>query len=364
MSSVEIRDVSKSFNGVPAVDNVSLQIQEGEFFGLLGPSGCGKTTLLRMIAGFESPDKGAVLLKNQDVSAVPPNRRPVNMVFQSYALFPHLSVFENIAFGLRQTKTEKADIVQRVNSALELVRLPSLSNRLPRELSGGQQQRVAFARAIVNRPAVLLLDEPLSALDPKVRHEMQAELARFKQELSMTFIMVSHDQSEAFALSHRIAVMSGGKVEQIGTPEDIYNNPATRFVADFIGDSNLLNGNIIATERDHCVVEVTGGTKFYAKSSGDFSPGQKATVWFRNSSVELEASDAPSRGSTGSAFEAEVLHRSFQGDSSKYRLRIPGDQFVNATVRNDAQTHAIGTRIHAFVQTAETHLFTESSAKR
>lgn len=359
MNSVEIRDVSKSFNGVPAVDNVSLQIQEGEFFGLLGPSGCGKTTLLRMIAGFESPDKGAVLLKNQDVSAVPPNRRPVNMVFQSYALFPHLSVFENIAFGLRQTKTEKAEIVQRVKSALELVRLPSLGNRLPRELSGGQQQRVAFARAIVNRPAVLLLDEPLSALDPKVRHEMQAELARFKQELNMTFIMVSHDQSEAFALSNRVAVMSGGKVEQTGTPEDIYNKPATRFVADFIGDSNLLDGNVIATENDHCIIEVAGGTKFYAKRSVDSHPGQKATVWFRSSSVQLVVDDAESHGSAGSAFEVEVLHRSFQGDSSEYRLRIAGDQFVNATMRNEMQAHSVGARIRAFVPTGETHIFTE-----
>lgn len=357
MSSVEIRDVSKFFNGVPAVDNVSLQIQEGEFFGLLGPSGCGKTTLLRMIAGFESPDKGAVLLKNQDVSAVPPNRRPVNMVFQSYALFPHLSVFENVAFGLRQTKTAKAEILQRVESALELVRLPSLGSRLPRELSGGQQQRVAFARAIVNRPAVLLLDEPLSALDPKVRHEMQAELARFKQELKMTFIMVSHDQSEAFALSNRVAVMSAGKVEQVGTPEDIYNKSATRFVADFIGDSNLLDGNIIAAERDHYVVEVAGGTKFYAKSSVGCTPRQKATVWFRSSSVELIVNDAQSHGSDGSVFEAEVLHRSFQGDSSEYRLRIAGDQFVIATMRNEIQTHAIGARVRAFVPKAGTSLF-------
>lgn len=336
MNSVEIRGVSKSFDEVAAVDNANLQVQEGEFFGLLGPSGCGKTTLLRMIAGFETPDRGSILLNGQDVSSTPPNRRPVNMVFQSYALFPHLSVFENVAFGLRQSKTEKSEITQRVTAALELVRLPSLGNRFPRELSGGQQQRVAFARAIVNRPAVLLLDEPLSALDPKVRHEMQSELARFKQELNMTFIMVSHDQSEAFALSNRVAVMSDGKVEQIGSPEDIYNNPQTIFVADFIGNSNLLCGHIVDSS-PQCTVLKTNEGEILVKALNpkQVSVGKSAAVWFRSSSLQLLPTSTPATAENEIA--ATVVHRSFQGESCNYRLKLSENVFINASIDSSKQ---------------------------
>lgn len=335
MNTVEINGVSKAFDGAAALSNVSITIQEGDFFSLLGPSGCGKTTLLRMIAGFEFPDSGTVLIKGQDMSAVPPNKRPVNMVFQSYALFPHLSIFDNIAFGLQQSKVPKSEIAERVKSALELVRLPSIADRSPSQLSGGQQQRVAFARAIVNRPAVLLLDEPLSALDPKVRHEMQTELARFKRELNMTFIMVSHDQSEAFALSNRIAVMSRGKVEQIGSPEEIYENPASAFVADFIGNSNLVRGTVIEPNADSALVKTSDGSILKALNPKKISAGKEAIVWFRSSSLKLSSATCNSPNE----LETTVMHRSFQGESCDYHLKVSEGVFVNATVNSSHKPH-------------------------
>ena len=223
---------------------MSLDVGAGEFFSLLGPSGCGKTTTLRMIGGFELPTGGRILLRDRDVTMEPPDKRPVNMVFQSYALFPHLDVGENVAFGLKRRKVEKGEITQRVGEALDLVRLGDYARRKPNQLSGGQQQRVALARALVNRPNVLLLDEPLGALDLKLRRQLQIELKRIQVEVGITFVYVTHDQEEALTMSDRIAVMHAGKVEQLGTPEELYERPATRFVADFIGTTNLLRGRI------------------------------------------------------------------------------------------------------------------------
>jgi spermidine/putrescine transport system ATP-binding protein len=232
---IRLVDLEKHFGGVRAVDGVSLEVGAGEFFSLLGPSGCGKTTTLRMIGGFELPTGGKILLRDRDVTMDPPDKRPVNMVFQSYALFPHLDVGENVAFGLRRRKVDKAEITQRVGEALDLVRLGDYARRKPNQLSGGQQQRVALARALVNRPNVLLLDEPLGALDLKLRRQLQIELKRIQTEVGITFVYVTHDQEEALTMSDRIAVMHAGKVEQLGTPEELYERPATRFVADFIG---------------------------------------------------------------------------------------------------------------------------------
>jgi spermidine/putrescine transport system ATP-binding protein len=233
--------VSKRFGGVAAVDDVSLEIGEGEFFSLLGPSGCGKTTTLRMIAGFETPDAGRVLLQGSDVTTTPANRRPVNMVFQQYALFPHMTIYDNVAFGLKMRGVPRGEHRPRVTELLRIVSLEGYERRRPRQLSGGQQQRVALARALVNRPAALLLDEPLGALDVKLRKQMQLELKRIQHELGTTFVYVTHDQDEALAMSDRIAVMNGGRVEQLGTPRQVYEQPSTEFVADFIGSLNVLD---------------------------------------------------------------------------------------------------------------------------
>jgi ABC-type Fe3+/spermidine/putrescine transport system ATPase subunit len=245
---VELRDVTKRFDDVVAVDSVDLGIRHGEFLSLLGPSGCGKTTTLRLIAGFEQPDEGEILIGGEDVSGRPPYKREVNTVFQSYALFPHLSVLDNVGYGLKQRDVPKKAREQKAREALELVRLPELAGRKPRQLSGGQQQRVALARALVMEPKVLLLDEPLGALDLKVRKQLQIELKRIQERVGITFVYVTHDQEEALAMSDRVAVMHEGRIEQLGIPREIYDSPATRFVADFIGETNFirLNGRTVA----------------------------------------------------------------------------------------------------------------------
>ena len=246
---IELEQVSKRFAGHTAVDAVSLTIADGEFFSMLGPSGCGKTTTLRMIAGFVAPDEGRVLLQGEDVTNVPPNKRPVNMVFQQYALFPHMTVYENVAFGLKMSHTPRSEHRTRVEEILRVVALEGYERRRPRQLSGGQQQRVALARALVNRPAALLLDEPLGALDVKLRRHMQLELKRIQHELGTTFVYVTHDQEEALAMSDRIAVMNEGKVEQLGTPREIYETPASAFVADFVGTVNVIGDVSVRPER-------------------------------------------------------------------------------------------------------------------
>jgi len=258
---VRLERVTKVFGDTIAVDDLSLEIEEGEFFSLLGPSGCGKTTTLRMIGGFEEPTRGTIYLGGRDVTDLPPYKRDVNTVFQSYALFPHLDVFENVAFGLRRRKVDRAEVERRVREALELVDLVGFERRRPSQLSGGQQQRVALARALVNRPKVLLLDEPLGALDLKLRKQMQLELKRIQAEVGITFIYVTHDQEEAMTMSDRIAVMRHGRIEQVGPPEDVYEHPATEFVAGFLGASNLLDGEVKERRGGVATIRLaTGGT--------------------------------------------------------------------------------------------------------
>jgi len=256
MALLEIRNVSRRFGDFTAVDNVSLSIEAGEFFTLLGPSGCGKTTLLRMVAGFDAPDQGSILLDGVDLADTPPERRPVCTVFQSYALFPHMTVAGNIAFPLKMAKTPPGDIKAKVDAALEDVRLTGFASRWPHELSGGQRQRVAIARSLVTHPKLLLLDEPLSALDAKLREQMQIELINLQKEVGITFVYVTHDQGEALALSHRIAVMNRGRVEQLDQPERIYSYPKNRFVADFIGTCNLFEGQIATLDEHRMTLEV------------------------------------------------------------------------------------------------------------
>jgi spermidine/putrescine transport system ATP-binding protein len=264
---VELRNVFKFFNKEPAVHGVDLDVKQGEFFSILGPSGCGKTTTLRLIAGFEKVDAGKLLIQGQLMTDVPAYQRPVNTVFQSYALFNHLNVWENIAFGLRLKKISKSEIASRVTEVLKLVKMESLRSRFPSQLSGGQQQRVALARALVNRPAVILLDEPLGALDLKLRKEMQVELSNLHKDLGLTFVMVTHDQEEALSLSDRIAVMNQGKIEQIGTPSEIYECPQTVFVADFIGDTNLFSGEITEIDAESIKISTKTGLNILVSRS-------------------------------------------------------------------------------------------------
>ncbi|MGE5591958.1 MAG: ABC transporter ATP-binding protein [Bacillota bacterium] len=255
---IDLVGVTKAFGETEAVRNLHLQVMKGEFLTLLGPSGCGKTTTLRMIAGFEQPNEGTILLDGQPVAGLPPYRRDVNTVFQSYALFPHMTVFENVAFGLSLKRVPRDEVHRRVTEALDMVQLAGLEGRRPRQLSGGQQQRVAVARAIVNRPKVLLLDEPLGALDLKLRKQMQVELKHLQQRLGITFIYVTHDQEEALTMSDRIAVMNGGVIEQLGTCEEVYHRPRTRFVADFIGETNLFTGRVQSRIPQALVLEADG----------------------------------------------------------------------------------------------------------
>ncbi len=290
LPAIELSAVTKEFHArgevVTAVRQMDLQIREGEFFSLLGPSGCGKTTTMRMIAGFEEPTTGTVRLHGKDVTGDPPNKRDVNMVFQSYALFPHMDVFENVAFGLRRRQVPKDEITSKVSEMLEIVDLTGRENRRPRELSGGQQQRVALARALVNHPSALLLDEPLGALDLKLRQAMQVELKRIQREVGITFVYVTHDQNEALTMSDRIAVMNDGIIEQLGSPRDIYEHPASRFVAGFIGTSNLLTGRATSVTAKQIVVPLR---------DRQVSEGQQLELTVRPEKIELTA-ERPTSG--------------------------------------------------------------------
>ncbi|MBN1668170.1 MAG: ABC transporter ATP-binding protein [Anaerolineales bacterium] len=291
-SNVELIQLSKTFDAgrseseVAAVIDLNLEIQAGEFFTLLGPSGCGKTTTLRMVAGFESPTSGEIRIGGRLVNDLPPNRRPVNTVFQNYALFPHLTVGQNVAFGLALKRLPAAERLPRVRAALDLVRLSGIENRKPNQLSGGQQQRVALARALINEPSVLLLDEPLGALDQKLRKEVQLELKHLQSQLGITFIYVTHDQEEALTMSDRIAVMNEGVVQQVGSPRDIYEHPTNRFVADFIGETNFISGRVTRANRLVCVD--IGGVEVLSDSQGrEFKPGQAVTLTVRPEKINL-----------------------------------------------------------------------------
>jgi spermidine/putrescine transport system ATP-binding protein len=285
--SVELKGVTKRFDELVAVDDLSLELSGGEFFTLLGPSGCGKTTTLRMIAGFERPSAGAIRIEGADVAALPPHRRPTNTVFQSYALFPHLSVEANVAFGLRRKRVARAEVERRVGDELERVGLAAEAKRRPAQLSGGQQQRVALARALVNLPKVLLLDEPLGALDMKLRKGLQVELKRIQREVGITFVYVTHDQEEALTMSDRIAVMNRGRVEQVGVPEDVYERPATTFVAGFIGVSNLMPATVSGPGE----VRLDNGPTVRTTTDG-FSPGERCHAVVRPEKLRVEPSDA------------------------------------------------------------------------
>jgi spermidine/putrescine transport system ATP-binding protein len=382
---VELKNVSKVFTGaqrgdkaLAAVNSIDLQIKQGEFFTLLGPSGCGKTTTLRMIAGFEFPTNGEIYLNGELSNEVPPYKRAVNTVFQNYALFPHLTVAQNVGFGLAVKRVPVPEREVRVRESLELIRLGELGSRMPAQLSGGQQQRVALARALVNRPAVLLLDEPLGALDLKLREQMQHELKQLQKKVAITFIYVTHDQEEAMTMSDRIAVMSEGRVQQVGTPEEIYNYPANHFVADFIGDTNFLEGKVISLHEDRTQLRVGREEVTAGRSNFPLMPGEKVTMVIRPEKLAVAHGDpadpaqttlplsAPApetgqpqtNGKSKATIPAKVLDSVFVGTDTRVYVSLKGGTELTALVRNieEGQDFKKGERVTLSYDPADSRL--------
>ena len=325
---LEIRGVSKKFVEFIAVNNVDLDIYQGELFCLLGGSGCGKTTLLRMLAGFEKPSSGKILIDGQDMSEVPPYKRPTNMMFQNYALFPHMTVEKNIAFGLEQDGIAKTEISDKIDSILKLVELQDYKKRRPQQLSGGQRQRVALARALVKQPKLLLLDEPLSALDKKLREQTQFELMNIQDKVGVTFVVVTHDQEEAMTLSSRIAVMDRGRFIQTGTPTEIYEYPRDRFVADFIGSANILDGKVVSNLEGMIEVSTYLG-KFSFKSNSNISEGSDLFVGLRPEKISISKAASKSKNITG-----YIDDIGYFGDYSIYKVRLDDGQIIDVTAQN------------------------------
>jgi spermidine/putrescine transport system ATP-binding protein len=333
-----LSSLTKRFGPFTAVDDLDLRIAQGSFFALLGPSGCGKTTTLRMVAGLEQPTVGEIRIGGQDITYVKPYRRPVNTVFQSYALFPHLNVWENVAFGLKRRRSEKVD--SQVAEVLELTELQALANRKPGQLSGGQQQRVALARAIVNKPAVLLLDEPLGALDLKLRRQMQVELKRIQTEVGLTFVHVTHDQEEAMTMADTIAVMNAGRIEQLGAPAELYEKPATTFAANFLGQSNLIRATVRQRQSDAAAVALPTGSVLVP---ADRLPAGIEEVWVgvRPEKISVHADPVPATAGLNCIAEAVVTDASFMGVSTQYLVRTPWGQELMVFEQNRG-----GTGIH------------------
>ena len=327
---LELIRVSKRFGGFTAVDDLSLIVPSGSFFALLGPSGCGKTTTLRMVAGLEQPTEGQIKLGSKDITTLRPYKRPINTVFQSYALFPHLDVFENVAFGLRRNGVKGKEVETRVNEMLELIELGHLGGRKPGQLSGGQQQRVAVVRALVNRPHVLLLDEPLGALDLKLRRQMQIELKRIQSEVGTTFVHVTHDQEEAMTMADTIAIMNQGVIEQMGAPEEMYELPKTAFVANFLGQSNLVEGRVSGAEGENLIVDVPGGQVRVMKSRATDHTGS-VVVGVRPEKMWVVAN---STHDVENSVRGEVIDVSFTGVSIQYTIESEWDRTITCFEQN------------------------------
>ena len=349
--SVRIVGVSKSFEESVAVSNLNLEVRPGEFLSLLGPSGCGKTTTLRMLSGFESPDTGEIFISGKSVAGLPPHKRDVNTVFQAYALFPHMSVAENVAYGLMQKKNTRSEINRRVAEALEMVRMSSYANRMPKQLSGGQQQRVALARALVNQPSVLLLDEPLGALDRKLREEMQIELKLLQSQLGITFIFVTHDQEEALSMSDRVAVMHDGGIEQLDDPNTIYEEPATAFVAGFIGQQNFFEG----IAKDHVVENALGVLRSTRTFTTNIGSGSQVLASVRPESISLSKVETSRNSNSLDGVLASIAHL---GDSIQFIVTVPGRRELIARYpRASAPQLEVGTAVTCSWSEKDVHVF-------
>jgi putrescine transport system ATP-binding protein len=355
MPLLRIEEVSKNFGSFRAVDRVSLDVKAGEFFALLGPSGCGKTTLLRMLAGFETPDEGRILLGGSDIAPVLPHERPVNMMFQNYALFPHLSVRDNIAFGLKRAGMARAAINSRVGEMIALVKLEGMEKRKPDQLSGGQRQRVALARSLARRPKVLLLDEPLAALDKKLRESTQQELMALQRSLGMTFIVVTHDQEEAMTMANRIGVMNAGRLEQVATPRDLYEAPASRWIAGFVGDVNLFEGEVVSREHHRQTIVTRDAGNIVAAEPRELSAMTAVAVAIRPEKIKLSrrgpAADAAS-AQTINRLEGVVTDASYLGGSTVYKVRLDSGALLRSSMANtarlDVDTLVAGQRVVAW----------------
>ncbi len=335
---IRLESVTKKFGDFVAVNEVSLNIYQGEIFCLLGGSGCGKTTLLRMLAGFEEPTAGRIFIDGADMARVPPYERPVNMMFQSYALFPHMTVEQNVGFGLRQEGTPRAEIARRVEDMIGIVKLNGFEQRKPHQLSGGQRQRVALARSLIKRPKLLLLDEPLGALDKKLREHTQFELVGIQERLGVTFVVVTHDQEEAMTLASRIGVMNQGRIVQVGTPHEIYEFPATRFVADFIGNVNMFEGRIVEDEPDHVLIESSEfGSPIYVGHGVSAPPD--AIVWTAVRPEKMLLSRDPPGKTTHNAVQGTVKEIAYMGDMSVYLVQLPSGKTVRITQPNSFRQH-------------------------
>ena len=371
-SDVRIERVTKRYGDFTAVDDVSLEIKQGEFFSMLGPSGCGKTTTLRMIGGFEVVTEGSIFLGDTEITDLPPFKRATNTVFQNYALFPHLSIFENIAFGLRRRRMPEAEIREKVGTMLDLVELPGYEKRRPNQLSGGQQQRIALARALINNPQVLLLDEPLGALDLKLRKQMQVELKRIQSEVGITFIFVTHDQEEAMTMSDRIAVIHRGSIEQLGTPEEVYERPTTDFVARFLGISNLIEADVVGTDNGLTSMRLTDG-RVLRSPARELNGATKVRVGVRPEKLRIVAIDEGTTDAGGelNTIDGTVLDASYTGVSTQYLVATPYDHRLVVYAQNletggASEVLADGQRVrltwkpqHTFVLSAEEPTATE-----
>ena len=338
---VRIADVDKSFDGERVVKKLNLDVERGEFLTMLGPSGCGKTTTLRMIAGFEVPTSGQIFLEGEDVDDKKPNERNVNTVFQNYALFPHMNVFDNIAFGLVEKKVKKDEIRRRVEEMIRLVQLDGMEKRMPSQMSGGQKQRVAIARALVNRPKVLLLDEPLGALDLKLRKQMQGELKALQRRLGITFIYVTHDQEEALTMSDRIAVMNRGRLEQVGTPEEVYNHPETKFVADFIGESNIIEGYVEDMTEDSIEVTMESGKAVIPETGYRMEEMVYLCIRPENLKISTEPKE-------GFRFRGQVREHIFIGSTNKTMIEMPNGQMLKSVTPAEDELVPVGTAVNVY----------------
>lgn len=356
---VQFKGILKKFGDVVAVEKINFDIEEGSLVTLLGPSGCGKTTLLRMVAGLEEPTEGDIFIKGKRVNDTPIHKRNLGMIFQNYALFPHKTIFDNVAFGLKYRNVSKEEIREKVTRALEMVRLPGVENRMPNQLSGGQQQRIAMARAIVIEPDVLLMDEPLSALDENLREEMRREVDNLQQMLGVTTIFVTHDQREALSMSDKILVLKDGRKQQEGSPELVYNEPVNHFVADFLGHSNFIKGNVVSIDSGHIAVQIETGDLLVATNRGGFSVGDRVELVVRAQRFDIYPREKFTAVQGMNSFDGQIKDRSYMGGEISYFIELGGGREIHAISMMRTRIYNIGEKVSVQVAPQHCHLIAD-----